>query len=415
MKIKLGFLVMAFLLVIANGYASVIINEVYPNPILSEYDGEFIELYNPENESVDMGNWTIEGPTGIKIIIPSGTSINAGRYLLIADAGFKTGKDNSEWSDADIEQEMTLKNTDETLMLKNGSSLIDMVGWGNATAEGSPSKSPLEGKSLSRVNFSDTSDNANDFYMGDPTPTNSTIINDDDLHVVLTINNAPPVFEMVEILKDDSGSEGIQILPSLEGETLVPVSLLLSDSNGGNDLFAVGGIFNNTEFNLTLENTTGLYASYHGNFSIPMKFSFGTYDITFFAEDSKKAGANITISIEILPLIAIKLTNALLQFGSLDPGTYSPEVPVTIENIGNVPIRPGLSGTPLSGGSTYLPPDNILYKSYENWFNLSSETSFLQESVPVSMQQSILFKLFVPWGYQAETYEGKIVLTVIAA
>ena len=415
MNLKINFVVFALLLLVADVSAGVLINEVYPNPVTSEYDGEFIELYNPGDEIIDLSNWTIENPANVQVLIPDKMVIQPNGYLLIADGGFKIGKDDAGWPDADIEQEMTLKNTDETIILKNGSMIIDMIGWGNSTAEWTPLKTPKAGKSFERVNFSDTQNNSYDFNEGNPTPTNSTVFNGDGLNVMFSINNVPAVIEKVEILKDDSGSEGIQILPSIKEDAAVPISALISDPNGLNGVSSVFGTFGNQTFNLTLGNTTGTSSNYYGNFSIPQKFMFGVYSVTVFAVDNNGSLTNKTVLIEILPILAVKLNTKILNFGAVNPGTYSNEASIIVENIGNAPVSLGLSSTDLKGSSGYIPAENMFYRSNDIWFNLSKNESFMKEILLASQQQSILFRLFAPVGYAAETYNGKITLTTMAA
>lgn len=59
----------------------IVINEIsYRTEVLSEKI-EFLELYNADVGSVDLSGWYIEG---IEFVIPSGTILNAGEYLIIA-------------------------------------------------------------------------------------------------------------------------------------------------------------------------------------------------------------------------------------------------------------------------------------------------------------------------------------------
>jgi len=61
----------------------VVINEIHYNPDLSEELVEFVELCNLSSKSIDLSGWELTG--GIRYIFPSGTRIDAGGYLVIAE------------------------------------------------------------------------------------------------------------------------------------------------------------------------------------------------------------------------------------------------------------------------------------------------------------------------------------------
>lgn len=59
------------------------INEINYNPARNTQTTEFIELHNPTNAAVNVGNWRFAN--GVQFVIPPGTSIPAGGYLVIAE------------------------------------------------------------------------------------------------------------------------------------------------------------------------------------------------------------------------------------------------------------------------------------------------------------------------------------------
>ncbi|MBT4359800.1 MAG: hypothetical protein HOD11_02400, partial [Candidatus Marinimicrobia bacterium] len=61
------------------------INEVEAEP--QDVDPEFIELYNPYDTAIDIGNWTITGPSLGTVTITGGAQILADNYYVIADGG----------------------------------------------------------------------------------------------------------------------------------------------------------------------------------------------------------------------------------------------------------------------------------------------------------------------------------------
>src|SRR6266498_3824586 len=63
----------------------VVINEIHCNPTNSKsYPTEFIELYNPLPNAVDLSGWAFT--RGISYTFPPGTTLAAGGYLVVAES-----------------------------------------------------------------------------------------------------------------------------------------------------------------------------------------------------------------------------------------------------------------------------------------------------------------------------------------
>ena len=62
--------------------SSIVISELMVEPPSGHRDGEFIELYNKGSASVDLTSWEFD--KGIDYTFPSGTTVAAGSYLVIA-------------------------------------------------------------------------------------------------------------------------------------------------------------------------------------------------------------------------------------------------------------------------------------------------------------------------------------------
>lgn len=78
-------------------FKSVVINEVFPNPKEKDDIGEFIELYNPLSEEVDLSAWEIhDASTSGKYTFPSGKKIGSKEYLVITDEDFTLSLNNSK-------------------------------------------------------------------------------------------------------------------------------------------------------------------------------------------------------------------------------------------------------------------------------------------------------------------------------
>ena len=62
--------------------SDVIIYAFDQNPAGSDEGNEWVTLYNPSNESVDIGNWTLETADGEREAIPEGTTLSPFAYYV---------------------------------------------------------------------------------------------------------------------------------------------------------------------------------------------------------------------------------------------------------------------------------------------------------------------------------------------
>ena len=85
----------------------VVINEVDTNPSGddSQYVSEWVELYNPTDDDVDLSGWQIASTTVLKktLTIPDGTIIDSGDFLTFV---------NEKLWFTDTAESIELKNTD---------------------------------------------------------------------------------------------------------------------------------------------------------------------------------------------------------------------------------------------------------------------------------------------------------------
>jgi sugar-specific transcriptional regulator TrmB len=86
----------------------VVINEVEQNPAGTDYGYEWVELYNPTDQPVDIGGWTLSTTHGVTVtlLIPDGPIIYPGEYLVYSYTG--------QWLD----------NEDESVILRDASGII---------------------------------------------------------------------------------------------------------------------------------------------------------------------------------------------------------------------------------------------------------------------------------------------------
>ena len=73
----------------------VVINEVNSNSSSSGYD-DFVELYNGDSVVADVGGWKIRDDAANEYVIPGGTTIAPGEYLVVWDADGLPGLGNGD-------------------------------------------------------------------------------------------------------------------------------------------------------------------------------------------------------------------------------------------------------------------------------------------------------------------------------
>lgn len=153
-------------------YSKILISEVKISPI----EERFIELYNPNDENVDLTGWYIQRKTktgsSFGSLVTStqfeGKTIGAKSYFLIVRSG-----------DGDIVLSTLTLTEHNTIRLRNpNQETVDMVGWGNEAQESetAPAENPPSGKSAGRIwqesnqNYQDTDNNSADFEIQTQTP-----------------------------------------------------------------------------------------------------------------------------------------------------------------------------------------------------------------------------------------------------
>ena len=132
--------------------ADLLINEIYPNPTSGEV--EWVEIYNPTSQTVDLVNYSIE----------DGTHKPKALFgMLCSGCYFVIERNPDGFSFA-------LNNDKEIIVLKNIDLIVDQVAYGNWD-DGSVNpdenfQAPSQGKSLSRIpNGEDSGQNKNDFRV----------------------------------------------------------------------------------------------------------------------------------------------------------------------------------------------------------------------------------------------------------
>jgi hypothetical protein len=170
-----------------KNYPKIIINEVQFETV-SDTKDEFIELYNPNNEEIDLTCWKLEkyaskqSPTStpsLTTLIPSSKfqgKIKPHGYFLITSSSTK----EKYQGDLAYAESYSISKNNVIILRKPNGEISDLVGYGDDAQriyqyENSPFIAQNFEKSIQRKNFQDTDDNSKDFWLHKPSPKNSSI------------------------------------------------------------------------------------------------------------------------------------------------------------------------------------------------------------------------------------------------
>ncbi|MGP6174549.1 ExeM/NucH family extracellular endonuclease [Corynebacterium sp. A21] len=160
----------------------VVISEVYGGGgnSGSVVSNDFVELYNPHSTAISIDGWTLVrysgsgNPQGDTVTL-SGT-IEPGQHFLIQAAKGSSDTGALPTPDLDGGNKPAFSGTGAAAeILDAGGNRVDLIGWGgNAVFEGAAAGSTSNSTSIQRTDPTvDTDNNAADFTVGTPTPTNS--------------------------------------------------------------------------------------------------------------------------------------------------------------------------------------------------------------------------------------------------
>ncbi len=411
----------------------VVISQVYYDPLTTESGGEAVELYNPSGSTVDIGGWTLMTESSLTdATVPAGTLMPPHTYYLIADSGWSSEKDNPSWPDADLEEAISMTNTDAGVAIVDSSAnIIDAVGWGDplnigtGLYESTPALEVLEGQSLARSDLSvDTDDNSVDFQESAPNLHNSDFIEDQSgqgISVSVNIFDNTPSVDSVTVLGDEDALPGVQISPLPGDIKTVEVRSNITDPDGvylQATLF-VDGISFEMQKLADINSTTAEFAA---EFNMSFSSTPGTYSVNVSIEDQSAA-----VDFEYLSMAAIDIDTTDLEFqgavgqtsvilGDLDTATQEP----TIRNIGNSELDIAVYGTDLTDGEKSITVDNLLY-SFDNDFGstLAGTVSYVASAHSLGLLPglesavSLALQLSVPSDAQEGNYTGSVYIAAV--
>ena len=145
--------------------AGVVINEMHYDPEDNTLKTEFIELWNPGQEGIDLSGWKLAN--AVSFTFPDGTQLAAGKFLVIAEDPDALSAEYAVLALGPYEGK--LSNEGERLELHDRSGAIrDEVGYQPKFPW--PVSSAGEGKSMSLINPSLDNDLGGSWRAADPTP-----------------------------------------------------------------------------------------------------------------------------------------------------------------------------------------------------------------------------------------------------
>jgi len=283
------------------------------DPEISDNYYEWIELFNPSNESINLSGWTIvdnsenetiEGDfdhgNGTIIIPPQG-------YAIITDYGTKLYENYSISNDTiklyidDSSIGNGLGNSGDKLILKNETGeIIDAVEWiiDYEDVPGSPASSVLENHSLSRYNNVDTNNSSKDFF-----------------EATISTPGAENKIELKPSFKIDLYPE---FVPKIENDSLYgsPFAIKINISNYPANAtyqiksYIIGNITSNLPATQTWNGTDWEYSTYYSStFTTDSYGNWSGWQYLRFKKDYKEYEVNIKENFSAYLNVKIKKDN----------------------------------------------------------------------------------------------------------
>ena len=83
LKKSISFIFAMIVLLLAETVLAIVINEIHHNPPDNTVRQEFIEIFNPDEDEVNLGGWRLSG--AVNYVFSEDVTIGSGEYLVIAE------------------------------------------------------------------------------------------------------------------------------------------------------------------------------------------------------------------------------------------------------------------------------------------------------------------------------------------
>jgi len=426
---------------------NIVIDEVLYDPTGTESGGEFVVLYNPTSNNINISSWAIATESSYTdAVFPDNTILNSNTYYLIADSGFNSSKDNEDWPNPDLEEAITMSNSNSGIaLIDEDGYIIDAVGWGNTDGideglyEGTPVNASQPGNSLKRYNNTDTDNNTDDFYyLQNPSPKNTNFTgpntkpkNNSEIIMSVIVDEYKLSILSINITDENEIVPKIQIIPTPGENKEISIKAEIEHTAGINLINNITALFKNNTINFSqTQNISHSIAIFTASIFLDYYDNPGNYSVKVTANGDDDLNTSLNISFEYQTMAAFDIDTQSVNFGTVKLGSfidiigdldYSTKDSTTIQNMGNTKLDLGVSGTNLSSNQSIIPVRNIRY----NFGNLeldNASTTKLEDFVTIKDlnlktrdQTSMNLRLFIPTHTTPGSYNGMLRLIAISS
>ncbi len=430
-----------FILLLATAYPfAVAAEEIMVTGVLYDPEGadsgyEWIELYNPVNDSISLEDYHIEMGNGANqndwtIIWEGGTgqSISSNGYFLIGEKDVVPVPD-------DISS-LGIQNGPDGIRLKNNGTIIGTIGWGDHIYpeyyEGSPAVLASSGSALIRVNnnsegtvlYQDTGNNSADFYE-EQNPLPHTAASSGTLAVSVEVMLDTLEIISISMPDDDLDIGGYQISPYPGSSREVLFSAIVNSSEGCGSLDTAAFLLKNISYELEKSSVNSTLCMLSGSFSMDFQEEPKEYNISLNITSVNGGNNSTIISFDYLPMSAFELDSASLDFSALYPGSsslisgdsdFSTKSRPTLRNIGNSVLDVGLMGTQLDSAGSSLDLSSLEYCFNCDDFNspLGGRFNITMKTVDLNLaageSAGVSFRMSIPDDAPGGRYSGSVAL-----
>ncbi|MCK4521345.1 MAG: hypothetical protein KAU20_02140, partial [Nanoarchaeota archaeon] len=248
----------------------------------------------------------------------------------------------------------------------------------------------------------------------------------------LTIENTQPMVSGFSMDDDDPGIADYQINPITNSQKTFYAWFNATDIDGSSDINTTwiktwdsGGsesVPTYTNYSMKEVTCAGNTCFYNGSISIWYYDQAGEWNISVYANDTSSATASYNDNFTLTLLTGFTLTNAPIDFGSLQPdlqnqnATTNKGFPLTAENKGNQPLALNISSagnlTGVSDSTKSIPIENIDYantSAFTAQSNLTTNSTTFTSSLTVNNTHDLYFRITTP-QIKAQQYNSSVTI-----